>query len=62
MTGNQQASTAAKVFMDKFVTNYSYPQKILTDQAKAFNGKLYTALCQEAKIKEDENISLSSSN
>ena len=52
VTGNQQASTAAKVFMDKFVTNYGYPQKILTDQAKAFNGKLYTALCQEAKIRK----------
>ena len=25
VTGNQQASTAAKVFMDKFVTNYGYP-------------------------------------
>ena len=52
VTGNQQASTAAKVFMDKFVTNYGYPQRILTDQAKAFNGKLYVALCKEAKIKK----------
>ena len=52
ITGNQQASTAAKVFMDKFITNYGYPQKILTDQAKAFNGKLYTALCKEAKIRK----------
>ena len=38
--------------MDKFVTNYGYPQKISSDQAKAFNGKLYTALCQEAKIRK----------
>ena len=52
VTGNKQASTAAKVFMTKFVTNYGYPQRILTDQAKAFNGKLYVALCKEAKIKK----------
>ena len=41
VTGNQQATTAAKVFIDKFVTNYGFPVKILTDQAQAFNGKLY---------------------
>ena len=29
VTGNQQASTAAKVFMDKFVTNYGYPPENL---------------------------------
>ena len=52
VTANQQATTAAKVFIDKFVTNYGYPEKILTDQAQAFNGRLYEALCKEAKIKK----------
>ena len=52
VTGNQQATTAAKVFIDKFVTNYGYPERILTDQAQAFNGRLYEALCREAKIKK----------
>ena len=52
VTGNQQATTAAKVFIDKFVTNYGYPERILTDQAQAFNGKLYEALCKQAKIKK----------
>ena len=52
VTGSQQAMTAAKVFMDKFVTNYGFPQKILTNQAKAFNGKLYEALCKEAWIRK----------
>ena len=52
VTGNQQAATATKVFVDKFVTNYGYPERILTDQAQAFNGKLYEALCREAKIKK----------
>ena len=44
VTGNQQASTVARVFIDKFVTNYDWPVKILTDQAKDFNGLLFSAL------------------
>ena len=52
ITGNQQAATAAEIFIDKFVINYGYPEGILTDQAQAFNGKLYEALCREAKIKK----------
>ena len=62
VTNNQQAVTAAKVFINQFVTNYGYPERILTDQAQAFNGKLYEALCKEAKIKEDKDKSLSSTN
>ena len=44
VTGNQQAITAAKVFINKFVTNYGFPERMLTDQAQAFNAnfmKLY---------------------
>ena len=52
VTSNQQATTAAKVFINQFVTNYGYPEIILTDQAQAFNGKLYEAMCKEAKIKK----------
>ena len=52
VTSNQQATTAAKVFINQFVTNYGYPERILTDQAQAFNGKLYEAMCKEAKIKK----------
>ena len=50
VTANQQASMVAHVFIDKFVTNYSWPTKILTNQSKDFNGLLFTALCREAKI------------
>ena len=52
VTGNQQASTVARVFIDKFVTNYGWPVKILTDQAKDFNGLLFSALCHKAKIRK----------
>ena len=52
VTSNQQASTVAHVFVDNFVTNYEWPTKILTDQAKDFNGLLFSALCREAKIRK----------
>ena len=50
VTTNQQAATAAKVFIKEFVNNYGWPTKILTDQGQTFNGKLFAALCKEAKI------------
>ena len=52
VTGNQQASTVAHVFIDNFVTKYGWPMKILTNQAKDFNGLLFSALCHEAKIRK----------
>ena len=50
VTANQQAATTAKVFIKEFVNNYGWPTKILTDQGQTFNGKLFEALCKEAKI------------
>ena len=50
VTANQQAMTTAKVFIKEFVSNYGWPTKILTDQGQTFNGKLFEALCKEAKI------------
>ena len=40
VTANQQAATAAKVFIKEFVNNYGWPTKILTDQGQTFNGNL----------------------
>ena len=40
VTGNQQATTITRVFIDNFVTNYGWPTKILTDQAQDFNGSV----------------------
>ena len=50
VTANQQAAMAARVFVREFVNNYGWPMKILTYQGQTFNGKLFTALCKEAKI------------
>ena len=32
VTHDQKATTVVKVFIDKFVTNYGWPERILTDQ------------------------------
>ena len=34
VTSNQQAATAAKVFVREFINNYGWPMKILTDQGQ----------------------------
>ena len=50
VTVNQQVAMAARVFVREFVNNYGWPTKILTDQGQTLNGKLFMALCKEAKI------------
>ena len=52
VTNDQTAATVAKVFVNKFVTHYGWPEKILTDQGQCFEGKLFTALCREARIRK----------
>ena len=58
VTANQQAGMTAKVFIKEFVNNYGWPTKILTDQGQTFNGKLFEALCKQAKDTQVKNISL----
>ena len=48
VTSNQQ--TVIKVFIDKYVVHYGWPEKILTDQGASFESKLFKELCEEAKI------------
>ena len=51
VTENQTTQTVAKEFINHFVTNYGWPEKILTDQAQTFEGKVFNKLCDEALIK-----------
>ena len=51
-THDQKAMTVVKVFIDKFVTNYGWPERILTDQGQCFEGKLFKALCKEARVRK----------
>ena len=52
MTTNQMAHTVAHVFINEYVTNYGWPEKILTDQAKDFKGKVFKELCDQALVKK----------
>ena len=52
VTTNQTAQTVAKTFLEQFVVHYGWPEKILTDQARDFEGKVFKRICQEALIKK----------
>ena len=52
VTTNQTAHTVAEVFIHKYVVNYGWPEKILTDQAQDFEGKVFKKLCDQALIKK----------
>ena len=52
VTTNQMAHTVAHVFINEYVANYGWPEKILTDQAKDFEGKVFKELCDQALIKK----------
>ena len=52
VTMNQMAHKVAHVFINEYVANYGWPEKILTDQAKDFEGKVFKELCDQALIKK----------
>ena len=52
VTTNQTAQTVAKTFLEQFVVHYGWPEKILTDQARDFEGKVFKRICQETLIKK----------
>ena len=52
VTTNQTAHTVAHIFINEYVANYGWPEKILMDQAKDFEGKVFKELCDQALIKK----------
>ena len=52
VTTNQTAHMVAHIFISKYVANYRWPEKILTDQAKDFEGKVFKELCDQALVKK----------
>ena len=52
VTTNQMTHTVAHVFINEYVVNYGWPEKILMDQAKDFEGKVFKELCDQALIKK----------
>ena len=52
VTTNQMAHTVVHVFINEYVANYGWPEKILTDQAKDSEGKVFKELSRQALIKK----------
>ena len=52
VTINQMAHTVAHIFINKYIANYRWPEKILMDQAKDFKGKVFKELCNQALVKK----------
>ena len=52
VTTNQTVHTVAHFFINDYVVNYGWPEKILTDQAKDFEGKVFKELCDQALVKK----------
>ena len=50
VTNNQRASTVAETLWEKFISQYGWPEKILTDQGGSFEAELFVQLCKESKI------------
>ena len=52
VTSNQLAVTVAKTLVDKYFTNYGWPDKILTDRGSSFENLLFKDICEFAKIRK----------
>ena len=52
VTRNQTALTVANKLVNKYFTNYGWPDKILTDRGTSFENELFHEICQMAKIKK----------
>ena len=52
ITTNQTAAIIAHKLWDKFISQFGWPEKILTDQGKGFESELFEALCKVSDIKK----------
>ena len=52
VTSNQLAVTVAKILVNKYFTNYGWPDKILTDRGSSFENLLFKDICELARIRK----------
>ena len=52
MTKDQKASTAAKTHYEGFISIFGVPDRILTDQGKAFTSEVVEQLCSQFRISQ----------
>ena len=49
---NQTARTTAQLFWDKFICNYGFPDKLISDQGRNFESNLIKELCALAHVEK----------
>ena len=52
VTKEQKASTAAKTLYEGFISIFGAPERILTDQGKAFSSEVVEWLCSQFEISQ----------
>ena len=52
VTTNQKAATVADVLVDRFFTQFGWPDKILTDRGVSFENSLFKEICEMATIRK----------
>ena len=52
MTKDQKVSTAAKTLYEEFISIFGAPERILTDQGKAFTSEVVEQLCSQFWISQ----------
>ena len=52
VTNKQKAKTVSETLWERFISQYGWPERILTDQGGSFEAKLFDKLCKESKIEK----------
>ena len=52
ITPKQTAHVTAKVFWEQFLVHYGWPSKIISDQGRSFENKLFKELCSLAQVQK----------
>ena len=52
ITPKQMAHVTAKVFWEQFLVHYGWPSKIISDQGRSFENKLFKELCSLAQVQK----------
>ena len=50
VTKDQKASTVTKCLYEGFISVFGAPEKLITDQGKAFTRQVVTKLCTEFRV------------
>ena len=62
ITPKQMAHVTTKVFWEQFLVHYGWPSKIILDQGRSFENKLFKEFCSLAQVQKIRTSPLPSGN